>query len=164
VTAALRQAVSAIDAAVPIDQVATMEQLVSASLGQPRFRTILLALFSTLALLIASIGIYGVMNYLVIQRTREFGVRLAVGATAGDVLRLVLTRAAMLIVVGLCLGLLAAGGLVRLIARLLYGVAPLDSLTFGAVAVLLFAVALFASYLPARRATRIDPMMALRHE
>jgi ABC-type antimicrobial peptide transport system permease subunit len=104
------------------------------------------------------------MNYLVIQRTREFGVRLAVGATAGDVLRLVLTRAAMLIVVGLCLGLLAAGGLVRLIARLLYGVAPLDSLTFGAVAVLLFAVALFASYLPARRATRIDPMMALRHE
>ena len=164
VTAALRKAVSAIDAAVPLDQVQTMEQLVSASVGQPRFRTALLAVFSILALVIASIGIYGVMNYLVIQRTREFGIRLAVGATEGDVLRLVLGRAAVLIVAGLCLGLLGSVVLARLIASLLYGVTPLDPLTFAAVSLLLSAVALFASYIPARRATRIDPMEALRYE
>src|SRR5207249_8972690 len=104
VTAGLRKVVSAIDAAVPLDDVETMEQLVSASVGQPRFRTALLAVFSMLALVIASIGIYGVMNYLVMQRTRELGIRLAVGATGVDVLRLVLGRAARLIAVGLCLG------------------------------------------------------------
>jgi putative ABC transport system permease protein len=141
-----------------------MEQLVSASVGQPRFRTALLAVFSILALVIASIGIYGVMNYLVVQRTREFGIRLAVGATEGDVLRLVLGRAAVLIVAGLCLGLLGSVVLARLIATLLYGVSSLDPLTFAAVSLLLFAVALFASYLPARRATRTDPMEALRCE
>src|SRR5207247_5785477 len=118
----LRKAVSAIDAAVPLDQVETMEQRVSASVGQPRFRTFLLAVFSILALVIASIGIYGVMNYLVIQRTREFGIRLAVGATEGDVLRLVLGRAAVLTVAGLCLGLLGSAVLARLVAKLVYGV------------------------------------------
>ena len=164
VTAALRKAVSAIDAAVPLDQVETMEQRVSASVGQPRFRTFLLAVFSILALVIASIGIYGVMNYLVIQRTREFGIRLAVGATERDVLRLVLGRAAVLIVAGLCLGLLGSVVLARFIASLLYGVTPLDSLTFAAVSLLLSAVALFASYIPARRATRVDPMVTLRWE
>ncbi|PYQ17872.1 MAG: hypothetical protein DMF81_26600 [Acidobacteria bacterium] len=164
VTTALRKTVSAIDPAVPLDQVETMEELVSASVGQPRFRTALLAVFSILALVIASIGVYGVMNYLVIQRTREFGIRLAVGATEGDVLRLVLGRAAALIVAGLCLGLLGSVVLARLIASLLYGVTPLDSLTFAAVSLLLSAVALFASYIPARRATRIDPTVALRYE
>jgi len=108
VTVALRKAVSTIDPAVPLDRVETMEQLVSASVGQPRFRTVLLAVFSMLALVIASIGIYGVMNYLVMQRTHELGIRLAVGATGGDVLRVVLGRAAMLIAVGLCLGLLGS--------------------------------------------------------
>ena len=127
-------------------------------------RTALLAVFSLLALVIASIGIYGVMNYLVIQRTRELGIRLAVGATGGDVLRVVLGRAAMLIAVGLCLGLLGSVVLARLIARLLYGVTPLDPLTFAAVSLLLSAVALFASYIPARRASKIDPMEALRCE
>jgi len=141
-----------------------MEQLVSASVGQPRFRTALLAVFSMLALVIASIGIYGVMNYLVMQRTRELGIRLAVGATGGDVLRLALGRAAMLIAVGLCLGLLGSVVLARLIARLLYGVTPLDPLTFAAVSLLLSVVALFASYIPARRASKIDPMEALRCE
>ena len=159
-TIALRKAVSAIDAAVPLDQVETMEQRVSASVGQPRFRTALVAAFSILALVIASIGIYGVMNYLVIQRTREFGIRLAVGATKGDVLRLVLGRAAGLIVGGLCLGLLGSAVLARLITSLLYGVTPLDPVTFAA----LSTVALFASYIPARRATRVDPMVALRCE
>ena len=164
VTVALRKAVSTIDPAAPLDRVETMEQLVSASVGQPRFRTALLAVFSMLALVIASIGIYGVMNYLVMQRTRELGIRLAVGATGGDVLRLVLGRAAMLIAVGLCLGLLGSVVLARLVAGLLYGVTPLDSLTFAAVSLLLSAVALFASYIPARRATRVDPMVALRYE
>ena len=164
VTATLRRVVAAIDPAVPVDQVATMEQLVSASVGQPRLRTALLAVFSILALVIASTGIYGVMTYLVIQRTREFGIRLAVGATKRDVLRLVLGRAAVLIVSGLCLGMLGAVALTRVIASLLYGVTPLDPLTFAAVPLLLSAVAFVASSIPARRATRIDPMVALRYE
>ena len=164
VTVALRKAVSAIDAAVPVDQVETMEHRVSASVGQPRFRTALVAVFSILALVIASIGIYGVMNYLVIQRTREFGIRLAVGATKSDVLRLVLGRAAGLIAGGLCLGLLGSVVLARLITSLLYGITPLDFLTYAAGSLLLSAVALFASYIPALRATRVDPMVALRSE
>src|SRR5205807_2004619 len=148
----------------PVDQIATMEQLVSVSVAQPRFRTVILTAFSVLALVMASIGIYGVMNYLVIQRTREFGIRLSIGATQGDVLRLVLRRAAVLIGAGLCLGLAGSVLLVRLIAKLLYGVTPLDPLTFLAVAMLLSAIALSASYIPARRATRVDPMVALRYE
>ena len=104
------------------------------------------------------------MNYLVIQRTREFGIRLSVGATRADVLRLVLGRAAMLIGAGTCLGLAGSALLVRLIARLLFGTAPLDVLTFAAVPLVLGAVALAASYVPARRATRVDPMVALRYE
>ena len=100
----------------------------------------------------------------VIRRTRESGIRLAVGATEGNVLRLVLGHAAVLIVAGLCLGLLGSVVLARLIASLLYGVTPLDSLTFAAVSLLLSAVALFASYIPARRATRVDPTVALRYE
>src|SRR5206468_11889041 len=120
--------------------------------------------FSMLALVMASIGIYGVMNCLLIQRTREFGIRLSVGATQADVLRLVLGRAAALIGVGTCLGLAGSVLLVRLIAKLLFGTAPLDPVTFVAVPILLAAVALAASYVPARRATRVDPMVALRYE
>jgi predicted permease len=164
VAADVRGAVSAIDGAMPVDQIETMEQLVSVSVAQPRFRTVILAAFSVLALVMASVGIYGVMNYLVIQRTLEFGIRLSVGATRGDVLRLVLGRASVLIGAGLCLGLLGSVFLVRLIAKLLYGIAPLDPLTFVAVPLLLSAVALLASYIPARRATRVDPMVALRYE
>jgi len=164
VTAGLRNAVSGIDGALPLDQVETMEQLVSASVGQPRFRTILLAAFSILALVIASVGIYGVMNYLVSQQIREFGIRLAIGATESDVLRLVLRRAAVLIAAGLGLGLLGSAMLARLITGLLYGVSALDPLTFVGVSLLLSAVALLASYIPARRATRVDPLTALRYE
>lgn len=163
-TATLRKTVYGIDAALPLDQVETMEQLVSASVGQPRFRTVLLALFSILALVIASIGIYGVMNYLVIQRTQEFGIRMAIGATGGDVLWLVLSKAAILIFTGLVLGLLGSVMLTRLIASLLYGVTPLDLVTFIVVSLLLCAIAFLASYLPARRASRVDPMVALRYE
>ncbi len=164
VAADLRSAVSAIDRAIPIDQIETMEQFVSVSVAQPRFRTAILVAFSILALLMASIGIYGVMNYLVIQRTHEFGIRMSLGATHGDVLRLVLGRAAVLIGLGLGLGLLGSVLLVRLIAKLLYGVTPLDPFTFITVSIVLSAVALSASYIPARRATRVDPMVALRYE
>jgi putative ABC transport system permease protein len=160
----LRAAVSAIDPAIAVDRIETMQQLVSGSVAEPRFRTMILAAFSLLALVMASIGIYGVMNYLVIQRTREFGIRLSLGATPAAVLRLVLGRAATLIGAGTCLGLLGSFLLVRLITKLLFGTSPLDPLTFAAVPVLLAAVALVASYIPARRATRIDPIVALRCE
>jgi putative ABC transport system permease protein len=160
----LRGAVSAIDPAIAVDQIETMQQMVSGSVAQPRFRTMILAAFSLLALVMASIGIYGVMNYLVIQRTREFGIRLSLGATQTDVLRLVLGRAATLIGAGTCLGLVGSVLLVRLITKLLFGTSPLDPLTFAAVPVLLAAVALAASYIPARRATKVDPIVALRCE
>jgi putative ABC transport system permease protein len=162
--AELRGAVSAIDRTIPIDRIETMERLVSGSVAEPRFRTLILAALSMLALMMASIGIYGVMNYLVIQRTREFGIRLAVGATQTDVLRLVLGRATALIGAGTCMGLAGSALLVRLIAKLLFGTAPLDPLTFVAVPILLGTVALAASYLPARRAARVDPMVTLRYE
>jgi putative ABC transport system permease protein len=164
VAADLRDALSEIDKALPLDRVETMEQLVSASVGQPRFRTILLAAFSILALVIASVGIYGVMNYLVSQQIREFGIRMAVGATKADLLRHVLRRAAILIVAGLGLGLLGSAMLARAITDLLFGVSALDPRTFVAVSLLLAAVALLASYIPARRATRVDPLTALRYE
>ena len=160
----LRGAVLSIDRACPIDRIETMEQLVSGSVAQPRFRTVILAAFSMLALAMASMGIYGVMNYLVIQQTREFGIRLSVGATQTDVLRLVLGKAAALIGAGTCLGLAGSTLLVRLIAKLLFETSPLDPLTFVTVPILLAAVALAASYLPARWATRVDPVEALRYE
>jgi putative ABC transport system permease protein len=141
-----------------------MEQLLSRSVAQPRFRTTILMAFSILALVMASIGVYSVMNYLVIQRPREFGIRLSLGATRGDLLWFVIGRAAGLIGVGTCLGLGGAIALVRFIAELLFQTPPLDRLTFAVVPMLLVAVALFASYLPARKATRVDPMVALRHE
>jgi putative ABC transport system permease protein len=162
--AEVRGAVSVLDRAVPIDRIETMEQLLSGSVAQPRFRTVIVAAFSLLALVMASVGIYGVMNYLVIQRTREFGIRLSVGATPADVLRLVLGRAAALIGAGTIFGLAGSALLARWIEKLLFGTAPLDPLTFAAVPVLLGAVALAASYIPARQATRVDPMMALRYE
>ena len=162
--AAVRETISAIDREFPVDRIETMEQLLSRSVAQPRFRTAILMAFSILALVMASIGIYGVMNYLVIQRTREFGIRLSLGATRGDLLWFVLGRAAALIGVGTCLGLSGALVLVRFIAKLLFQTPPLDTLTFAVVPILLVAVALLASYLPARRATRVDPMVALRYE
>lgn len=142
----------------------TMEGLVSRSLAGRRFAMILLGVFAGLALALASVGIFGVVSYLVGQRTHEFGVRMALGARRRDVLRQVLGQGARMALAGAAAGVVAALGLTRLATGLLFGVEPTDPPTFVAVAALLCAVALAACYVPARRAMRLDPVAALRHE
>jgi putative ABC transport system permease protein len=164
VTSALRRAVSEVDANVPMDQVQTMNQIVYGSVAQSRFRTAMLVMFALLALFVASIGLYGVMSYSVSQRTREFGIRMAVGASRGAILRVVLGKAAKLVSIGICLGSAGAVLLARLIASLLYGVSPFDVLNLGVVSMVLAIVALVASSVPAWRAANIDPMNSLRYE
>jgi putative ABC transport system permease protein len=163
-TSALRKTVSEVDASVPLDQIETMKQIVSVSVGGPRFRTAVLLMFAILALFVASIGLYGVTSYLMSQRTREFGIRVAIGASSGALLRLVLGQAAKLVSIGICLGLVGAMLLARSIASLLYGITPFDAATLASVSLLLAAVALLASYIPARRAATVDPIVALRYE
>jgi putative ABC transport system permease protein len=160
----LRRTVAEVAPDVPVDHVDTMKQIVFGSVGQSRFRTAVLVVFALLALFVASIGLYGAMSYLVSQRIREFGIRMAVGASRGAVLRLVLKQAARLVGIGICLGLVAAALLARLIASLLYGVKPFDAATVATVSILLAAVALGASYVPAHRAAKADPMDSLRNE
>ena len=160
----LRKAVAELDSRVPLDQVTTIKQMVSASVGQPRFRTAVIGTFALLALFVASIGLYGVMNYFVSQRTREFGIRMALGASRGAVLRQVLGQAARLVSLGMSFGWLGAILLARWIASLLYGVTPFDVTTFAGVSVVLAIVALWASFIPAHRAAKSDPMEALRYE
>jgi putative ABC transport system permease protein len=163
-TAALRRAVSEVDPTVPLDQIATIKQMVSRSVGQPRFRTAVLLTFALLALFVASIGLYGIMNYVVTQRIREFGIRMALGASKGAVLRQVLGQAVKLVSLGMCFGWLGAILLARWIASLLYGVTPFDVTTFASVTVVLAVVALWASFIPAHRAANSDPMSSLRYE
>ncbi len=164
VTSALREAVRSVDPGVPMDQVETMKQLVYGSVEQSRFRTAVLLTFALLALFVASIGLYGVMSYSVSQRMREFGIRMAVGASRGAVLRAVLGQSAKLVGIGIAIGLIGAALLGRLIRSLLYGVAPSDAGTLAGVSVLLAIVALTASYIPAQRAASADPMASLRFE
>jgi predicted permease len=142
----------------------SMDEVIAGSLAERRFSMILLVVFATLALLLASVGIYGVISYVVGQRTHEIGIRMALGARRLDILRLVLNGAGRLAVIGIAVGMVSALGLTRLMAKLLYGVGPSDPLTFVAVPAILISVALLASYLPARRATKVDPMVALRYE
>jgi putative ABC transport system permease protein len=142
----------------------SMDDVIASSLARRRFSMILLVVFAALALLLASVGIYGVISYVVGQRTHEIGIRMALGANPVDILRLVLDGAGRLAGIGVAVGLVAALGLTRLMADLLYGVTPNDPLTFAAVPAILIAVALLASYLPARRATKVDPVVALRYE
>jgi putative ABC transport system permease protein len=163
-SAAVRQAVNEVDKSVPVSQVKTMDKVVSESITQPRFNLFLLVLFSTVAMLLSAAGIYGVTAYTVSQRTRELGIRLALGAQVGDVLKMILAQGMAVIGVGLVLGLAAAFGLMRLLRSLLFGIGENDPLTFVAITIVLLIVALIACYIPARRATKVDPLEALRAE
>jgi len=142
----------------------TMEEIISASLSARRFSMILLGVFAVLALILSSVEIYGVISYLVGQRTHEIGVRIALGARRWDVLNLILSQGAKLTMVGIVIGVVASLGLTKLMARMLYGVSATDPLTFISVAMLLSFVALTACYIPTRRAMRVDPVVALRCE
>jgi putative ABC transport system permease protein len=161
---ALREQIRAIDSALPVAEVRPMSEVIASSIAQPRFRTTLLSLFGAAALLLAAIGIYGVLAYTVAQQTREIGIRMALGANPGRVMRLVLGRGLRLAGAGTVIGVLAALLLTRLLGSLLFDVSATDPLTFAAVAGLLLGVAFIACYAPARRAMRVDPIVALRYE
>ena len=161
---ALKNEIWSLDKNVTLSEVQTMDQVVDESNSQPRFHLLLLGLFAAVALVLAAVGIYGVISYSVSLRTHEVGVRMALGAQSRDVLKLVVGQGLKLALSGLLVGLMGAFALTRLMATLLYGVSATDTATFSVIALLLVAVALLASYLPARRATRIDPIVALRCE
>ena len=164
IAAAMMKAMRDADPTLPVEPVRELSDLVRNSMLTPRFQSRVLATFSLLALLLSSIGIYGVMAYGVSQRQQEIGVRMALGATPGDVLRMVLRRAAVLALPGLGLGVAASLGLTRLLSRFLFHVTPTDPVSFAGMVLLLAGVALVASYLPARRASRLDPLVALRRD
>jgi putative ABC transport system permease protein len=163
-TTALREAVREVDKDQPLFGVRTMESMVAASVARQRFGMTLVALFALAALALASVGIFSVMSFLVTQRTHEIGIRMALGAQSRDVLRMVLGQGMFFTLVGIGIGLVAAFALTRVMTGLLIGVSATDPLTFAGVSLLLMSVALLACYLPARRATRVDPMTALRYE
>ncbi|MGB7022175.1 MAG: ABC transporter permease [Candidatus Acidiferrales bacterium] len=163
-TSAIRGAVASIDKDQPIFAISTMNQLVRDSLGTRRITLILLGAFSGLALVLAAIGIYGVISYSVAQRTHEIGIRMALGAQHRDVLRMILRQGATIAVAGVAIGVVVSLGLTQLMSSLLFSVSAADPLTFAGVAILLVLVALLACYIPARRALRVDPMVALRYE
>jgi predicted permease len=160
----IRNVVTAMNGQQFIFDVRTFDDIISKSLATQRFSMILLGAFAALALLLASVGIYGVFSYVVGQRTHEIGIRMALGAERLHIQRLILGRGGVLAVAGVALGLTSSLGLTRLMASLLYGVRATDPLTFGGVAMLLIFVAILASYIPARRASKLDPMVALRYE
>lgn len=164
IAAAVREQVRAIDKDVPVTQVQTMEKVLGASVAQPRFSMLLVGLFAGLALVLSTVGICGVMAYSVSRRAHEIGVRMALGAGAGQVLKLVLKDGMSLAFAGIALGLLGAFALTRLMESLLFGIGAKDPLTFASVAVFLAVVAFMACYIPARRATKVDPLIALRNE
>lgn len=161
---ALRNAVQTIDPTQPVTNIRTLDQIVSDSIAQPRLNMLLMGLFGGLALLLAAVGIYGLLSYAVTERTREIGTRMALGAQVPDVLRLVLRQGMTLALIGEVIGLVGAFALTRVIRGLLFGVAPTDAMTFIAVAAVLTSVALLACYFPARRAAKVDPLVALRHQ
>jgi len=164
VVAAVKSQIWSVDKDQPVYSIRSMEQILSGSLAPRRFNMLLLGFFATIALALAGVGIYGVVSYAVSQRTQEIGVRMALGARQTDILRLVVGRSMMLVLIGIACGMLAAFALTRLISGLLFGVSATDPLTFALIALVLTSVALLACYLPARRATRVDPLVALRYE
>jgi putative ABC transport system permease protein len=163
-SADVRSRISSVDPNQPVYNVRPLSAVLSSSVAPQRFNVMMMAAFSTLCLLLAAVGIYGVISYSVGQRTHEMGIRMALGARGRDVLKVIVGQGAALSLLGLLLGVVGALGLTRLLSGLLYGVRPTDPLTFAGVTVLLGLVALLASYLPARRAAKIDPVIALRHE
>ncbi|MEP7273384.1 MAG: FtsX-like permease family protein, partial [Acidobacteriota bacterium] len=162
--AGVRQAVWSVDPAQPVSNIRTMDQIMAEDVAQRRIGMTLLAAFATLALLLASLGIYGVLSYAVTQRTQEIGIRLALGAGRRDVLRLVMSEGVRLAATGVAIGWAVSLALTRLMTNLLFGVSASDPLTLIVVTLLLTAVALAACYVPARRAAKVDPMIALRFE
>jgi putative ABC transport system permease protein len=160
----IRYAVASIDKDQPVSDIATMQQLVNDSVSTRRITLIMLGVFGALALLLGAIGIYGVLAYSVAQRTHEIGIRMALGARRGDVMRMILAQGAKIAGAGVLIGVIASFGLTRLMTNLLFSVSPADPATFTSVAIVLVLVALLASYIPARRTLRVDPMIALRHE
>ncbi|MGA7929159.1 MAG: ABC transporter permease [Candidatus Sulfotelmatobacter sp.] len=160
----VHELILAIDKDQPASKIRTMDQVIEASVAAPRFRTLLLGLFGLTALLLGAVGIYGVMSYSVSQRTREIGIRIALGAAHPQITKLVLTQGLVLTLAGLGIGLLGALALSDLLSSMLFEVRPTDPLTFAGVTLVLTAVSLLANYLPARRATKVDPMVALRYE
>ena len=163
-SAAIRNEMSRVDPRLPVRNLRSMEQLVSRSIAPQRFNLSLLSLFSALGLMLAAVGIYGVMAYSVSQRTHEIGLRMALGAQARDVLKLVLKQGMALAVIGVAIGLIASFALTRLMRSLLFGVSATDPATLAGVGLLLTCVAMLACYIPARRATKVDPLVALRYE
>jgi putative ABC transport system permease protein len=162
--AAVRREVRSIDEDQPVYNIRAIEQLLSGSLSRQRFLALLLEVFAVLALVLAAIGVYSVMSYSVTQQTREIGIRIALGGSRADVLGLVIGRGMVLALIGVGAGIVAAVALTRLISSLLYGIRPNDPATFAAVVFGLVGVTALASYIPARRATKFDPMVALRDE
>jgi len=162
--AAVRNEIRNLDRALPVASVGSMEDVMSAARSRPRFLTLLLTMFSSLSLILAALGIYGVISYAVVQRTSEIGIRMALGAQGGDVLRLIGASGMRLALAGTLLGAVGAAILTRFLSTLLFGVSAVDPITFAAMAAALIAVTLVACYLPARRAAKVDPMIALRYE
>ena len=160
----MRANVAAIDPELPVFNFRTMDYFVANAAGQQRFQTMLLSIFSGVSLLLAAVGIYGLMSFLVRQRTHEIGIRMALGASRSHVLRLVVMKGMVLAVLGVAGGVVGAWGLTRLMSSMLFGVTPTDAITYGVVCAGLMLVALLACYIPARRATKVDPLEALRYE
>jgi putative ABC transport system permease protein len=164
VGAAVQQRLAEIDPGVPVTNIDTVQHMVSRQLAYPQFRAVLFGAFAVLALVLAVVGLYGVIAQLVEQRTHEIGVRMALGAQQSDVLKMVIGEGLTLAVLGVGLGLMAAAGLAQFIAALLYGVGATDVVTMAGGSAVLIAAAFLATYVPARRATRVEPVVALRYE
>jgi putative ABC transport system permease protein len=161
---AVRREVQALDPEQPVIAIATLDQLLADSVSLPRFRTLLLGLFSGLALMLASVGVYGVMSYTVARRRQEIGIRMALGASRGEVVGMVVRSGLRLAALGVAVGLAGAYAATRLLEGMLFGIQPRDVQTFAATAVILVLVALLACCVPALRASRVDPIRALRYE